>query len=137
MSVISSVIQLHQPLPDLGTTPSLEDKLQSLNKLDDKALVLTPEEAIKDEIVQVKEHIFSALSKLELALKPASVTVTRTDTPVDSPAVDLPAIDPPDVDPPAADLPVVDSLVTIPAATVGSTIDTSADPLHTDLTNYC
>ena len=69
------------------------------------------------------------MSKLELALKPASVTVTRTNTPVDSPAVD-----PPDVDPPAADLPVVDSLVTIPAATVESTVDTPADPLHTDLT---
>ena len=55
---------------------SLEDKPQSLNTLDDE--ILTPEEAVEDEIVQDvmklrNIYIYAALSKLELALKPFTV----------------------------------------------------------------
>ena len=58
---------------------SLEDKLKALNTLDDTILTLTPEEAIEEEIVQadeIRELIYTALSRLELALKPAPAPVT-------------------------------------------------------------
>ena len=58
---------------------SVEDKLKALNTLDDTILTLTPEEAIEEEIVQadeIRELIYTALSRLELALKPAPAPVT-------------------------------------------------------------
>ena len=60
---------------------SLEDKLKALNTLDETLLTLTPEEAIEEEIVQadeVRELIYTALSRLELALKPAPVAAAHT-----------------------------------------------------------
>ena len=82
---------------------SLEGKLQSLSTLDDEILALTPEEAIEDEIVQadeMKEHIYTALAKLELALKPFTAAAVHAD---------LPAVDPSSTEPPTTDRPTVDS----------------------------
>ena len=84
---------LGQVDPSLAATPldvskitqlkrSLENKLQSLSTLDDEILALTPEEAIEDEIVQadgIRDRIYEALSRLELALKPVTTAVGRTE----------------------------------------------------------
>ena len=53
---------------------SLEEKLHSLSTLDEEILLLTPEEEIEEEIVQadeIKERVYTALSRLELTLEPA------------------------------------------------------------------
>ena len=77
---------LGQVDPSLAATPldvskitqlkrSLENKLQSLSTLDDEILAVTPEEAIEDEIVQadgIRDRIYEALSRLEIALKPVN-----------------------------------------------------------------
>ena len=84
---VSKIIQLKQ---------SLEDKLQSLSTLDEEILMLTPEEVIEDEIIQadeIKERVYTALSMLELALKPVSAAIICTDPlPVDPPATVPPTI---------------------------------------------
>ena len=54
---------------------SLEDKLTSLTALADEVLPLLEEEAIEAEIIQadeIKEHVYAALSELEVALKPTA-----------------------------------------------------------------
>ena len=59
---------------------SLEDKLKSLNILDEEILALTPEDVIEGEIVQadeVRELIYTALSRLELAQKPSPLFVPK------------------------------------------------------------
>ena len=56
---------------------SLEDKLTSLTALDNEILPLLDKEAIEAEIVQadeIKEQVYAALSKLEVALKPGHTT---------------------------------------------------------------
>ena len=69
---------------------SLEDKLQFLSTLDGKILTLTPEEVIEGEIVQadeIKEHIYTALSRLESALKPFSIATVHTGPPAVDPPI--------------------------------------------------
>ena len=84
---------LGQVDPSLAATPldvskitqlkrSLDNKLQSLSTLDDEILALTPEEAIEDEIVQadgIRDRIYEALSRLDLALEPVTTAVGRTE----------------------------------------------------------
>ena len=73
---------------------SLEDKLTSLNTLDEGILTLTPEEAIEEEIVQddeVREQIYTALSRLELALKAVPVPTVHTESPLEAPVARTPA----------------------------------------------
>ena len=67
---------------------SLEDKLKALNILDEEILTLNPEDAIEGEIVQadeVRELIYTALSRLELAQKPLLFPAVRTERPLDPP----------------------------------------------------
>ena len=79
---------------------SLEDKLKSLNILDKEILSLTPEDAIEGEIFQadeVRELIYTALSRLELAQKPLPVPAVRTERLSDPPVTEPPVgpTDPP------------------------------------------
>ena len=77
---------------------SLEDKLKALNVLDEEILTLTPKDAIEGEIVQadeVRELIYIALSRLELAHKPLPVPTVRTKRPSD-PLVTEPPVGPTD-----------------------------------------
>ena len=70
---------------------SLEDKLTSLNTLDEGILTLTPDEAIEDEIVQadkVREQIYTALSRLELSLKTVPVPAVCTECPLEVPVAE-------------------------------------------------
>lgn len=65
---------------------SFEDKLQSLSGLDNKILMLTPEEAIENKIVQAdefEEHIYmyTAVSRLDLTLKLSPTATVHTGTP--------------------------------------------------------
>ena len=72
---------------------SLEDKLMAMNTLYEGILTLTPKEAIEDEIVQadkVREEIYTALSRLELALKPVRVHTVRTENPLKVPVAKPP-----------------------------------------------
>ncbi len=74
---------------------SLGDKLQSLSTLDEEILLLTPVEAVENEIVQadeIKELIYTALSKLEIALNPALISVVRTDPPAADPPHTEPSV---------------------------------------------
>ena len=82
------------------------EKLQALVALDDEVLFLTTEEAIEVEILQsneVKERIYTALSRLEHAMRSATpVLLVHSDSlPVDLLAVDVPVIDRPG--PPSSD----------------------------------
>ena len=77
---------------------TLEDKLKALNALDEEILTLTPEDAIEGEIVQadeVRELIYTALSRLELAQQPLPVPTVRTERPSD-PLVTEPPVGPTD-----------------------------------------
>ena len=77
---------------------SLEDKPKALNVLDEEILTLTPEDAIEGEIVQayeVRELIYTALSRLELAQQPLPVSAVRTERPSD-PLVTEPPVGPTD-----------------------------------------
>ena len=78
-SDVAKIIQLKR---------SLEDKLKSLNTLDEEILALTAEGDIEDEIVQadeVREQIlYTALSRLELAPKTVPATGASTEKPSDS-----------------------------------------------------
>ena len=92
---------------------SLEEKLRSLSRLDDEILNLTSEEVI-EEIIQadeVKEHIYTALSKLELTLKPPPPTVVPHTRPpavrTEPSTVALPTMGPTIA--PTVDLPLTDS----------------------------
>ena len=72
---------------------SLEDKLKALNTLDEEILTLTPEDAIEGEIVQVnevRELIYTALSRLELVQKPLPVPAVCTERPLDPPVTEPP-----------------------------------------------
>ena len=78
--------------------------------------MLTPEAEIEDEIVQAdetKERLYTALSRLELAVVPIPTAVVH-DVPaaVDPPTIDPPAVDPPTVDPPVADARMPDATTT-------------------------
>ena len=100
---------------------SLEEKLQSLGVLDEEILTLTPAESIEAGIVQadeIKERIYTALSRLDNARNPTPWTSPSPSTRADSPVVD-----PPTVDPPAVDPQTVDSLALDPPAVDPPTVD--------------
>ena len=73
---------------------SPEDKLTSLNTLDKRILTLMSMEAIEDKIIQadeVREQIYTALSRLDIALKTVPVPAVSTKSPLEGPVAQSPA----------------------------------------------